>query len=274
MSRRESHQRFYDNKEKSPVIPSTSQSSSYQKSVIVAEERTCKNVICEDRKSRSLFQRHRSTGQATVAVTVRRPPPIRGPCFEVLNTGNCKAYIMGRCTYNHSAEAFDAHIKKLQENVNVFLARSSDINDAIPASSCVEKGYASLKITGDIEPEVCSPPEEPVMLPIVSVVKDASHVVSLSTEVDVNKASAEFDCGTVSISYSFVDITVVAEPTESIIVLVPALKQVVASIMLFGGWSKFMFSEGFPPGPPKKPPPWFLYIKILVSLGTSNLWLY
>ena len=87
-------------------------STAYQKPVTVVEECARKNVVCDAEEKTPSYQYHHSTGQATVAVTVRRPPPIRGPCFEVLNTGNCKAYIMGRCTYNHSAEAFDAHIKK------------------------------------------------------------------------------------------------------------------------------------------------------------------
>jgi hypothetical protein len=254
MFRRESHQRFYDHKEKSPVITSAPEMSvQYQKPV-------------------------------TVVVPVRCPPPVPGPCLQVLKTGNCKAYDIGRCIYNHSAEALAAQIKKEQENVNTFLARSFDIDDAIPASSCTQQGYVPLEIVGDVEVEVevCLPPKEPYIV------------------VD----------GTVAISDSLIDDTV-ATPTVSIIV--PVLEQVIASIMslygssvvsynrhyvtgraylrsigyfvmlfdavcgsvlLFGGWSILMFSEGFPPGPPKKPPPWFVYIKILVIFGTSNLWLY
>ena len=46
------------------------------------------------------------------------------------------------------------------------------------------------------------------------------------------------------------------------------------TVLLFGGWSKFMFSQGFPPGPPKKPPPWFVYVKMSVIFGTNILWVY
>ena len=45
-------------------------------------------------------------------------------------------------------------------------------------------------------------------------------------------------------------------------------------IALFVGWPEFLFSKGFAPGPPKKPPPWFVYIKILVVFGTSIFWSY
>ena len=61
---------------------------------------------------------------------------------------------------------------------------------------------------------------------------------------------------------------------QSLVLYVLLLDAVCGSLMLFGGWSKFMFSEGFSPGPPKKPPPWFVCIKMLVIFGTSNLWLY
>ena len=151
--------------------------------------------------------------------------------------------------------------KKLQENVNVFLARSSDINDAIPASSCMEK-------------EVCSPPEEPVMLPVALSVADEPHDVSLSTGVIANEISVESDIGSTAeqavvtsimllyvssvVSYNF-HVATERDSPRSTGLFVLLLDAVCGSIMLFGAWFKFMFSDGFSPGPPKKPPPRFPY---------------
>ncbi len=145
ISHSESHQRFYDHREKFPVITSAPKiSMTYQKPI-------------------------------TVVVPVRRPPPVPGPWFEVLKTGSCKAHIIVCCIYNHSAEALAAQIKKEQENVNTFLARSSDINDAIPASSYIEKGYY------------------PAMLPVAIPVADEPQAVSPSTDVIINEISVESD---------------------------------------------------------------------------------
>ena len=36
---------------------------------------------------------------------------------------------------------------------------------------------------------------------------------------------------------------------------------------LFQAWPEFSFSDGFPPGPPKKPPPWFKVYDINLFLG-------
>jgi hypothetical protein len=174
----------------------------------------------------------------------------------------------------------------------------------------VEKKYAPVKNTDDSVSEVCPLLEEPVALHIMCTIKEESDVISLTADVVVNGISTEFNSGTVDTSDSFVDVAV---PGPTVSIIVPVLEQDIASIMLpygsslvsynfhvvkgkaslrrialfsllmdavcgsvmlFEGWSISMLSEGFPPGPPKKPPPWFPYIKILVIFGTSNLWLY
>ncbi len=62
MSHSEHHQRFYDKKEKSPVIPSTPKSSlSFQKPVTLVEKRT--HLHIDDRKSRSPYQHPFSAGR-------------------------------------------------------------------------------------------------------------------------------------------------------------------------------------------------------------------
>ena len=57
-------------------------------------------------------------------IPMRLPPPIPGVCFEILKTGSCEAQKMGRCTYDHSAAAFSAYMKKKQENIDAYLSHN------------------------------------------------------------------------------------------------------------------------------------------------------
>jgi len=57
-------------------------------------------------------------------VPARPPPPVPGVCFEILKTGTCEAQKMGRCTYDHSAAAFSAYMKKKQENIDAYLSHN------------------------------------------------------------------------------------------------------------------------------------------------------
>jgi hypothetical protein len=86
-------------------------------------------------------------------------------------------------------------------------------------------------------------------------------------------ASTMLLCGSNVISYNFHVVTGRAY-LRSIGLFAMLFDAACGSIMLLGGWSMSMLSEGFPPEPPKKPPPWFPYIKILVVFETSNLWFY
>jgi hypothetical protein len=246
------------------------------------EERTCKNVDGNYRKSRSPFKHHRSTGQASAMAPVRRPPPIAGVCFEIFKSGTCEAHKIGRCAYDHSADALAAQMKKYQDNMNAFLASSSDINDAIPASLCTEQGSAPLEITGDVEVEVHSPPKEPYVVVAGTVtISDSFEDIAvpeptksiIAPVLEQVGASTRLLCGSNVISCNFHIVTGRAY-LRSIGLFDMLFDAACGSVMLFEGWPMSMLSEGFPPGPPKKPPPWFPVIKILVIFGTSNLWFY
>ena len=134
---------------------------------------------------------------------------------------------------------------------------------------------------------------------------------SLTADVVVNETSVEVDIGNIAVDISVyvVDVTKV---TPTIIAPVLVLEEVVPStisfyglsvdsynvfvmiervslrpivlmlldavrgtVVLFGGWSKFIFSEGFRPGPPKKPPPWnFLFRMLFNYFGFNSMLLY
>jgi hypothetical protein len=126
------------------------------------------------------------------------------------------------------------------------------VDDATPASPRIEERY-------DPDKEVAAKKPEP-WPPLVSVLEESVSLAMLL-------------CGSNVILNRFSAVTERAH-LRSVGLFAMLFDAVYGSIMLFGGWSMSTLSEGFPPGPPKKPPPWFPYIKILVIFGTSNLWLY
>lgn len=66
------------------------------------------------------------------AMPLRKPPPVPGPCFKILQSGTCEAFKMGRCTYDHSEAAITANIKKQQDNANAFFNSASKSNELKP----------------------------------------------------------------------------------------------------------------------------------------------
>ena len=79
------------------------------------------------------FSSNHATAPATGTLPMRRPPPVPGVCFEVLRNGTCESKAMGRCIYDHSAAALDAHIKKQLDNKNAYLAKNpSGVGESKP----------------------------------------------------------------------------------------------------------------------------------------------